>query len=291
MMIKLLITSLRPKQWTKNLLLFAGLIFSKNFFHIPLLIKTIGGFVCFCTLSGSLYLLNDLIDIEQDRKHPEKSRRPLASGHLSVKAVVISFIVLSCFSLICSFLLDISFGFIALIYFLLIIGYTLLFKNVVILDVIIIAIGFVLRAIAGAEIINITISSWLLMCAIFLALFLGLCKRRHELVVMGEKAGFHRKILGEYTTTLLDQMVSVVTASTVIAYAFYTTAPVTVEKFGTRNLILTLPFVLYGIFRYLYLVHRKKLGGSPELILLKDKSIIINIFLYLISVGVIIYCG
>ena len=202
---------------------------------------------------------------------------------------MISSILLSCIALIGAFLIDISFGYVALLYFLLIVGYNLWFKNIVILDVIVIAIGFVLRAIAGAEIIDVTISSWLLLCTIFLALFLGLCKRRHELVIMGEKAGLHRKILGEYNTVLLDQMMSVVTASTVIAYAFYTTAPVTIEKFGTRNLILTLPFVLYGIFRYLYLVHKKRLGGSPELILLNDRSIMINIFLYAVSVGVILY--
>ncbi len=291
MMIKLLIQSLRPKQWTKNVLLFAGLIFSKNLFHLPLFIKALAGFIYFCALSGSLYLLNDLLDREQDKKHPEKSKRPLASGRLSVKLVVVSVIILSSLALMGSFMLDKSFGFVALIYFLLIIGYTLWFKNIVILDVIVIALGFVLRAIAGAEIINVTISSWLLMCAIFLALFLGLCKRRHEIVIMGAKAASHRKILGEYNTILLDQMVSVVTASTVIAYAFYTTAPVTIEKFGTRNLIFTLPFVLYGIFRYLYLVHKKNLGGSPELILLKDKSMIVDLLLYMISVGVIIYWG
>jgi len=291
MMIKLLITSLRPKQWTKNILLFAGLVFSKNLFHVPLLLKSIGGFACFCALSGSLYLFNDVLDLEQDRKHPEKSKRPLASGRLSVRTVVISSILLSCIALISAFLIDVSFGFVAVIYFLLIIGYNLWFKNIVILDIIVIAIGFVLRAIAGAEVIDVTISSWLLMCAIFLALFLGLCKRRHELVIMGEKAGSHRKILGEYNTVLLDQMVSVVTASTVIAYAFYTTAPITIEKFGTRNLILTLPFVLYGIFRYLYLVHKKKLGGSPELILLNDKATMINLLLYAVSVGMILYVG
>lgn len=291
MKIKLLVQSLRPKQWTKNVLLFAGLIFSMNLFHLPLLLKSLAGFVCFCALSGSLYLLNDLLDVEQDRKHPEKSKRPLASGKLSSKMALVSAAFLSLSALISAFIIDTSFGYVALSYFLLIIGYTFWFKNIVILDVIVIAIGFVLRAIAGAEIIDITISSWLLMCAIFLALFLGLCKRRHELVIMGNKAGSHRKILGEYSTTLLDQMVSVVTASTVIAYAFYTTAPVTIEKFGTRNLVLTIPFVLYGIFRYLYLVHKKNLGGSPELILLKDKSIIINIFLYIVSVGIILYWG
>ncbi|MEJ2627938.1 MAG: UbiA family prenyltransferase, partial [bacterium] len=162
MMIKLLIQSLRPKQWTKNVLLFAGLIFSKNLFNLPFFIKALAGFICFCALSGSLYLLNDLLDREQDRKHPEKSKRPLASGRLSVKLVVVGVIILSSLALTGSFMLDKSFGFVALIYFLLIIGYTLWFKNIDILDVIVIALGFVLRAIAGAEIINVTISSWLL---------------------------------------------------------------------------------------------------------------------------------
>ena len=170
-----------------------------------------------------------------------------------------------------------------------ILAYSLFLKRVVILDVIIVALGFVLRAIAGAVVIRVSISSWLLVCAVFLALFLSLNKRRHELVFLGGDAKIHRKILDEYSSHLLDLMIVIVAACTVMAYALYTTASETVEKFGTRNLIFTLPFVLYGIFRYLYLVHQKNLGGSPELILLKDHPMQLNILLYSFVVGFILY--
>jgi 4-hydroxybenzoate polyprenyltransferase len=170
-----------------------------------------------------------------------------------------------------------------------ILAYSLFLKHVVILDVIVLALGFVMRAIAGAVVIRVSISSWLLVCAVFLALFLALNKRRHELVLLGEDAKTHRKILSEYSSHLLDLMIVIVAACTVMAYALYTTAFETVEKFGTRNLIFTLPFVLYGIFRYLYLVHQKNLGGSPELILLKDRSMQLNLLLYILVVGFILY--
>ncbi|MFH1941491.1 MAG: hypothetical protein ABIL68_05250 [bacterium] len=185
--------------------------------------------------------------------------------------------------------LNTRFGWIAAAYVVVMLSYTFFLKKVVILDVIVIASGFVLRAVAGAVVIDVSISSWLLVCTIFLALFLGLNKRRHELILLGEDATSHRHILKEYSPYLLDQMISVVTASTVMAYALYTTAAETVEKFGTRNLILTLPFVLYGIFRYLYLVHQKNMGGSPEQIFIKDGAMMLNIVLYLAVVGVILY--
>lgn len=288
-MIIALILSLRPKQWTKNLLVFAGLLFSMNLFHTQSVVKALAAFVLFCILSGTVYVINDLLDLEQDKAHPVKCKRPLASGRLSKKVAVIAVIVLAVGGLVLSFMLNLSFGIVALSYFLLMLGYTLALKHMVILDVIVIAMGFVLRAVAGAMVIHVTISSWLLVCTIFLALFLGLSKRRHEMVLLGDEAKNHRKILGEYSPYLLDQMVAVVTASTVMAYALYTTAPETVEKFQTRNLIFTLPFVLYGIFRYLYLVHQKKMGGSPEMVLLKDKPMITNILLYALTVGFILY--
>lgn len=288
-MIKPIIESLRPKQWTKNLLLFAGLLFSKSLFQVPLLLKATAGFFIFCLLSGTEYLVNDLLDIEQDRTHPVKSKRPLASGKLAPSSAVAVVIVLSVAGLASSFLLHRTFGWIALIYFLLMLSYTFALKHVVILDVIIIALGFVLRAVAGAAVIEVPISSWLLVCTTFLALFLVLNKRRHEMVLLGENAANHRKILGEYSPYFLDLMVAVVTASTIMAYTLYTAAADTVQKFGTRNLIFTLPFVLYGIFRYLYLVHQKNMGGSPEQILIKDVPMILNIFLYLIATGVILY--
>jgi len=286
-----IIETLRPRQWTKNLLLFAGLIFSRNFFQGPLLIKATAGFVLFCLLSGAEYLINDVVDREHDRNHPIKSRRPLASGRLTVSWALTVAIVLAVVGLAGSFLLSRPFGWLAAVYFALMLGYTYILKHVVILDIIVIALGFVLRAVAGAVLIDVLVSSWLLICTIFLALFLGLCKRRHELILLGEGAGTHRKVLGEYSPYLLDQMVSVVTASTVMAYALYTTSAETVEKFGSRNLIFTLPFVLYGIFRYLYLVHKKNLGGNPEQIFISDRPMIFNILLYLLTTGLILYRG
>lgn len=286
-----LIESLRPKQWSKNLLLFAGLVFSKSLFQVSLLLKATVGFVLFCLLSGAVYVLNDLLDLEQDKTHPIKSRRPLASGKLSVSLAVGVVVVLMGVGLSSSFLISSDFGWIAVAYIFLMLGYTFILKHVVILDIIIIAIGFVLRAVAGAAVIGVSISSWLLVCTTFLALFLGFSKRRHELILLGEDAKNHRRILSEYSPYLLDQMVSVVTASTVMAYALYTTATETVEKFGTRNLIFTLPFVLFGIFRYLYLIHQKNMGGSPELIIVRDKPMILNILLYLLTAGFIIYWG
>ena len=288
-MIVPLIQSLRPKQWTKNILLFAGVIFSVHLFQIESLFRAAAGFVLFCILSSAEYLINDLMDLEKDRAHPVKSKRPLASGKVSIPLVIVTALILFGGGLYASFLLETGFGWIALSYSLMILAYSLFLKRVVILDVIIVALGFVLRAIAGAVVIRVSISSWLLVCAVFLAMFLVLSKRRHELVLLGGDATAHRKILSEYTPYLLDQMVAVVTASTVMAYALYTTASETVEKFGTRNLIFTLPFVLYGIFRYLYLVHQKNLGGSPELILLKDRPMQLNILLYIFMVGFILY--
>ena len=289
-MVRLILESLRPKQWTKNVLLFAGLIFSENLFRVPLLLKATTSFILFCMLSGAGYLTNDLMDLKKDRVHLLKSRRPIASGRLPACWAFSMVIILLVLGLFLSFLLSNTFGWIALSYVFLTLGYTFVFKHVLILDVLTIAFGFVLRAAAGAVVIDVSISSWLLVCTTFLALFLGLCKRRHELVLMGENAMNHRRILGKYSPYLLDQMMSVVTASTVMAYALYATAAETVQKFGTRNLIFTLPFVLYGIFRYLYLVHRKSMGGNPEQIFIKDRAMIINILLYLLTAGFILYC-
>ncbi len=288
-MLKYLFLSLRPKQWTKNVLLFAGLIFSKNLFHWPLLLKAAAGFVLFCVLSGAGYLINDILDLRQDRIHPLKSRRPIASGRLPVSLALAAALLLMAAGLAVAFAIDGLFGLVALAYVSITIGYALFFKHVVILDMIVLATGFVFRAVAGVAVIHVTISSWLLVCTIFLALFLTLGKRRHELVVLGARAGSHRPILQEYSPYLLDQMVSVVTASTLMTYTMYTMAAETIEKFGTRNLVLTTPFVLFGIFRYLYLMHQKKLGGSPEQILLKDVPMVINILLYFIVTSLIIY--
>ncbi len=288
-MISALVESMRPRQWTKNLLVLGGVVFSLNLFNFHLLIKAIIAFGIFCLLSGVVYLINDVKDLEQDKIHPLKSRRPLASGRLKVSIAIVSAILISVIILPLSFLLNRNFGLIALAYFLVIVIYSLRLKHVVILDILAVSFGFVLRAIAGAVVIDVSISSWLILCASFLALFLIMSKRRHELVLLGEDSIEHRKVLCEYSPHLLDQMIAVVTASTVIAYALYTTSTETVSKFGTKNMIFTLPFVLYGVFRYLYLVHQKNLGGNPEVILINDPPMIINSILYAIITVFIIY--
>lgn len=284
-----LIESLRPKQWIKNLFIFAGLLFSLNVLNPPFLIKAILAFIIFCFLSGTVYLLNDLADREKDSHHPLKCKRPIASGRLPVNYARTAFVFLTVFSLLMAYFLNLPFFFVALAYLFLQVAYTFYLKNKVILDVFAIAFGFVLRVAAGAVVISVEISSWLLTCTILIALFLGLSKRRHELVTLESGAERHRKVLRKYSPYLLDQMISVVTASTVIAYALYTMDEETTTKLGTKNLIFTLPFVIYGIFRYLYLIHQKGEGGNPENILVKDRALMINILLWIVVVSIILY--
>lgn len=281
--------TMRPKQWTKNLFVFAGIIFSQNLFNFPLLLKTALAFFVFCLLSGSIYIMNDIADLNEDRHHPLKSQRPLASGKLKVSFAMWALIFISLFSLGISFGLSPLFFLVAFAYFMLQLAYSLALKHIVILDVFVVAVGFVLRVIGGAVVIEVAISPWLIVCTILLALFLSLSKRRHELVLLNGEAQNHRRILGEYSLYLLDQMISVVNASTVIAYCFYTLSEETVKKFGTKNLVLTIPFVLYGIFRYLYLIHKKEAGGNPETVLINDKPLLIAVLLWVITVGVILY--
>lgn len=284
-----IVKSMRPKQWTKNIFLFAGLIFSQNFFNLPLLLETILAFIIFCLLTGSVYILNDLTDLKDDRHHPVKSRRPIASGDLKLPQAILTLMILIPASLGLSYYLNISFFIVALSYFLLQIAYSFSLKRIIILDVFVIACGFVLRVIAGALVINAEISSWLIICTILLALFLGLSKRRHELVAIGEGLSNNRKPMKEYSPYLLDQMISVVTAATVVAYALYTMSEETIERFSTKSLIYTIPFVLYGVFRYLYLIHQKGEGGNPENLLITDKPLMFNILCWVIGVMIILY--
>lgn len=286
----LVFRSMRPRQWTKNLILFAALIFSQNIFSPLLLFRTVAAFAIFCFLSGCVYIINDLLDLKQDQIHPIKSKRPLASGKLKPATAVIAAIALFCLSFgSAAAFTNLTFMLVALIYFVLQLAYSTLLKHVVILDVFCIAAGFVLRAIGGAEVIDVPFSTWLLFCTMLLSLFLALSKRRHELLLLEDDAIHHRKILFEYSPYLLDQMISVVTASTVITYTLYTVSEDTVSKFGTDRLKFTIPFVLYGIFRYLYLIHQKNEGGSPEHVLLNDLPLIICILLYGLTVGLILY--
>jgi len=288
-LLKAVFLSLRPKQWTKNLLIFAGILFSQNIFVVPMLVNVLAAFIVFCFLSGAVYIFNDIVDLEKDKKHPLKSLRPIASGKLSAKNAFTAFTVIVIASLCVSFYLGPYFFAIAVGYILLQVAYSLFLKYVVILDVFSIAAGFVLRVIAGAVVIDVEISSWLVICTILLSLFLGFAKRRHELSSLEENAHEHRKVLGDYSVYLLDQMISVVTASTVLCYALYTMSDETMAKFGTSNLIFTVPFVLYGIFRYLYLIHKKGEGGSPENVLVSDIPLIVDIFLWAVTAAFILY--
>jgi 4-hydroxybenzoate polyprenyltransferase len=279
---------MRPKQWTKNLVVFGGLVFAQKLLEPPYLLKALAAFALFCLLSGAVYLLNDIMDVERDRLHPLKRLRPLASGRLSLPLAGSACAILMAISLLLSWFLQPAFFFAALSYLLLQFFYTLWLKNVVILDVFCISAGFVIRTVAGALVIGVAISNWLIICAVLLALFLGLSKRRHELVVLENNAASHRSILAEYSPYLLDQMMAVVTASTVMSYCLYTMWPETVAKFGP-HLPLTVPPVLFGIFRYLYLVHQKEGGGAPERVLLSDIPLLLSVLLWGLGVFLIVY--
>lgn len=289
MLLVKIIEAMRPAQWTKNFFLFAALVFARKFFDWPSFLKVAEAFLLYCLLTGSLYLFNDFMDLKEDRTHPIKSRRPLASGAISPGLALIIFSVGSLVALLWALALNWAFFLITAVYFLLQVAYSLKLKHIVILDIFVLASGFVIRVAAGGLVINVPISSWLLICTSLLALFIGMSKRRHELVILEDKAAHHRPILKEYSPYLLDQMISVVTASTVIAYCLYTISPETVEKFGTRNLIYSSIFVLYGIFRYLYLVHQKGSGGNPEEMVIKDKPLLIDIILWGFFIFLIIY--
>ena len=281
--------SLRPYQWTKNLVVFAAPAMSKHLFEREPFQQSVLSFVIFCALSGTVYLLNDVADIERDRLHPRKRLRPIASGALAPRAAVLIALGLGLGSLGLSATLGAQFLVCAFLYLALNVLYSFRLKEIVIVDVLCISLGFVLRAVAGGVAIAVLVSDWLLVCTLLLALFLALAKRRHELVSLTTSATGHRKILAEYSPYLLDQMISVVTASCLTAYAFYTMAPDTVQKYRTDRLAWTIPFVLYGIFRYLYLVHQKEKGGSPTDILATDRPLLVNVALWAITLLVIVY--
>jgi 4-hydroxybenzoate polyprenyltransferase len=283
-----LLVSLRPRQWVKNLFLFGGVVFGQQLFT-PALWTAAGAFVIFCGLSGAIYLLNDVADRDKDRLHPEKRRRAIAAGRVSVRSAVITAVGLIVVGLAASAWLSWPFALAAATYVVLLSAYSACLKHIVIVDVLVVALGFVLRAAAGAIVIGVTISGWLLICTILLALFLALGKRRHEVLTLDGDAARHRPILAEYTPGLLDQMIAVVTASTVTAYALYTMSPETVAKFHTTLLPATLPFVLYGIFRYLYLLYRRQLGGNPSDIVVRDRPLLLNTLLWLIVTLTVIY--
>jgi len=284
-----LLLSLRPNQWTKNLFVFGALVFAQKLNDPHAVLRATAAFVVFCALSGAVYLINDVLDREQDQRHPLKARRPIASGAVDPKMAIVAALVIAAAALFAASRLGLPFFATACAYLGLLWAYSAYLKHFVILDVLTIAAGFTLRAVAGGAAISVPVSHWLLVCTSLLALFLALSKRRHELVLLAADASDHRASLDQYTPYLLDQMISVVTASTLIAYAFYTISPETTEKFGTTLLSLTIPFPLYGIFRYLYLVHRRDLGGSPAELLLNDRPLLVCVALWAFAVVLIIY--
>ena len=281
--------SARPYQWPKNLLLFAALIFSKNLFDLELLVKNFWGFLVFCLASSSLYLLNDAIDYASDVRHPEKSKRPVASGKLSRSAAFGVSLAGLAAALVWAFAIEQKF-FLGLTLFVTVnFAYSFYLKRFVILDTMLLAAGFVLRAVAGGWLIGAPISDWLVICTLLLSLFLGFSKRRAELVLLEGEAKSHRASLEHYSPYLLDQLIGVVTASTVVAYTFYTLSPEVKEKLGTTHLYLTVPFVLFGIFRYLYLVHQKTEGGDPTKTIFSDLPLVLGIILWAGAVFLLIY--
>jgi 4-hydroxybenzoate polyprenyltransferase len=284
-----LFVSMRPGEWTKNLFVFAGLLFGQRLTDTAAIVRSIGAFTIFCALASVVYLVNDVMDREQDRQHPRKRLRPIASGALQTSTALLAAAVLAIGALGAAWLMGLAFGCVATAYVLLLVLYSGPLKHIVIIDVLTIAIGFVLRVVAGAVAVAVPMSPWLLICTIQLALFLGLSKRRHELTLLADGAIGHRRILQEYSPYLLDQMIGVVTASTLMAYILYATSHETAEKFGTSLLGLTIPFPLYGIFRYLYLVHHREGGGSPAELLLNDRPLLACVALWAVAVAVIIY--
>lgn len=286
-----LLTAMRPKQWTKNLLLFAGLLFTLDSTHSAGdFQRTALGFVLFSLLSSVVYLINDVADRESDRLHPRKRRRPIAAGELSPAAALTAAGVIGVVGLALSFLLSIRFGLVASVYFAVTLLYSFHFKHVVLLDVLLLAAGFVLRAMAGAVLIGVGISAWLILCTLMLALFLGLSKRRAEIIAMQESGTpGTRRILDEYSPEMLDQMIVIVTSSCLMSYALYTIQ--STAAIHHHYLMATIPFVIYGIFRYLYLMHRHSLGESPDAVLLEDRPMLVNVLLWGLATALIVTHG
>ncbi|WP_026080970.1 decaprenyl-phosphate phosphoribosyltransferase [Paenibacillus sp. PAMC 26794] len=274
-----LIRLLRPKQWTKNLLLFAALLFSFEEIRTETILATLLGFILFSLVAGCVYILNDFVDRDRDRQHPVKKYRPMASGQVNPSHALLFGIILLILSVGTAFMMNPLFGVLCIVYFLLNVSYSFVLKHLVILDMMTIAAGFVLRAIAGGVLIHVPFTPWFLICTMLLSLFLAIGKRRNELTLLEGNTGSHRKVLDNYSITLLDQFNTIVTTATIISYSLFT---FTSDR--TIHLMWTIPLVIYGMFRYLYLIHMKNQGGSPDRVLFEDKPILITVTLYVISV-------
>jgi 4-hydroxybenzoate polyprenyltransferase len=279
-MLLALVRSLRLQQWAKNFFVLAPLVFAQRLTDLPSLERALMAFAAFCLAASAVYLLNDLHDREEDRRHPVKSRRPLASGALKAPVAWLAAALLIGGAAALALALGRGFATFLGAYVTLNVLYSLGLKTVVILDVLCISLGFVLRILAGAAAIDVKVSSWLLLCTTFLSLFLAFSKRRHEIQLLAEGAAQQRKVLSQYSAAFLDQMINVVTASAVVCYALYAVSPETVERFHTEHLVYTVPFVLFGIFRYLYLVYQRTDAKNPTEALLFDGPFLVNLLLW-----------
>jgi len=284
-----LLASARPRQWTKNVILFGPLVFAYKLLAPELLVRAMGAFVAFCLVSSATYVLNDLFDVDSDRQHPLKRDRPLARGDVSSGQAAGWAAVLTVGGLALAFAVNLEVGLAAAGYMALMLAYSSVLKHAVILDVFAIAAGFILRAVAGALAIHVIISPWLYVCTLLLALFLGFSKRYNELLVLQDTAANHRRSLADYTPAMLEQLTSIVVASTIMAYSLYTFSAESLP--ANHSMMLTIPFVLYGIFRYYYLVHRRNLGGAPELVLLRDIPLMADIALWGLTSVAVLYVG
>jgi len=286
-----LIRSMRPEQWLKNRFVLAPMVFSGLLDEPVAWVRSLVALAAFCAASSAVYLVNDVLDRDADRRHPNKCNRPIAAGEISVGAALTAAVVLATAAMVAAFVLGGWFPAVLGSYILLVVLYSAVLKRVVFIDVLVLAAGFVLRVVGGAVAIHVPVSRWLLLCAYLLALYLALGKRRSELALLGEGAETHREVLGRYTLGLVDQAISVVLGATVLAYTLYTVAPDTVAKVGSEGLMATVPVVLYGLFRYLYLLHRHELGGSPTKVLVTDRPLLITVAVWLGVAAVVIGVG
>lgn len=287
-MLTALFKTMRPRQWTKNVFIFAALVFDKQLFVVDSFLRTLAGFALFCLISSCVYIFNDLADVEADRQHPEKKNRPIASGKLPVNIAWTAGIAFVIIALGLSYLLAPMFSLVVATYFVLNLAYSLSLKHIAILDVLIISLGFVLRVGAGVTLIAVErFSPWLYIVMFLLSLFLGFGKRRAELALLAHGAGSHRKVLDGYTLPLLDQYIMIVSGTTIVAYSLYTFSAPNVPE--NHSMMLTIPFMVYAIFRYLYLIEVKHAGGTPEEVLLSDRPFQASMLLWAITVIVIFY--
>jgi 4-hydroxybenzoate polyprenyltransferase len=287
-MLKAIIREMRPRQWAKNVFIFAALVFDEQLTQKEPLLRTIAGFILLCLISSAVYIMNDVADMESDRQHPTKRNRPIAAGQLSVPLALVLAVAMAAFALAAGFALEPGFGWIITLYFVINLLYSLWLKHKPIIDVMIIAAGFVLRVAAGVVLIEVTrFSPWLYVCTTLLALIIGFGKRRAEIILLEDGANAHRKVLDGYTIGFLDQLIVVVSATTIMAYSLYTFSALNLPS--NNLMMLTIPFVIYGVFRYLYLIHVEDAGGAPEELILSDRPLLATLVLWGLLAVVILY--